>query len=513
MLNTFENKLKNIWFRYTLIAAIVTMFMTNCLFTLLGSGLYIRDFQIYVNVAQSMDSGLVLYKNAIDTKNMGFFFFVFGIYKIYKLFFTDMSYFYVFTNIVLYLIYIITAFLSYNIVYSLYKKHVQSFCYSIFTILFFALIHHAWFLNQPQFSLVFALILTLLIIQKEENFNFKDYFIYGIILGITVSTASPYIGLTLIIPILAYKDDKNILSIIKKSIIAFIGFLLPLVPFFIYFLKNDALSDWWYINFTFAASYNINDGSIVQFFGIYPIEAFLGTIMTHGKNMGKYPIGIFTFFVYGVWIYLIKIKAIKHIKTISKPKQILLIIAILAFISRLILIRNSPSYHHYFISFMIYLLPLCIELYNKEKRNNRLEYNITIMMLIISTFAIIFPVYLAGNNVTYDKKTAAIIKNNTDKKTEFIVINSGKYSFSTDWKSLYYNFYDDDVASIINKYSPEVVFIVPYNLENNHFKDEFLRLYQWISGEMYIRIDMLDTWNLENLEIDDENPIKPLFKL
>lgn len=511
-MDIFENKLKNIWFRYILITIIVVMFMTNCLFTLLGGSQYIGDFHMYVSIAQAMDSGLVLYKDAVDVKNMGFFFIFLGIYKIYKLFFMDMSYFYVFTNIILCLVYIIIAFLSYNIVYSLYKKHVQAFCYSIFTILFFGSIHHAWFLNQPQLSLIFILILTWIIVKKKENFEFSDYFIYGIILGIAFSTASPYIALTLIIPILAFRDNTNILSILGKSIIAFIGFSLPLIPFFVYFLKNDALLDWWYMNFRHATLYNLNDTAKVLFFNIHIIEAFLGTIIVHGKSMGAVPIGIFMFFLYGVWIYLIKIKAIKHIKTVDKSKQLMLIIAILALLSRLLLVRNSSSYQFYFITFMIYLLPLCIELYNKEKNNNKLRQNIVVIMLIISTFAIIFPVYLASKTPTYDKKTAAIIKNNKHKKPTYVSVSVGAYSFATDWTSLYHNVYDGDIANITKKYSPEVIFVAKHQL-NNEFVEEFSRLYQRVSDRMCIRIDMLETWNLEGFEIKDKNPIKPLFVL
>ncbi len=509
MLKKFENKLKNPIFRYTLLAAIVTILTTNCLFVLIGNGLNVGDFFAYINIAQALDSGLVLYKDAIDIKNMGFFFFFFGIYKIYKLFFSDMAYFYVFTNIFLCIIYIIITFFSYNIMYIVYKKHIKSFLYSIFIILFFMFVHHTWFINQPQLSLIFALTLTLLVVNKKENFTYKNYFIYGAILALAVASSSTYIAITPIIPIIAYRDSKNILSILKKSLVAFAGFIIALSPFFAYFLLNDALLDWWYINFQFAPSGFRNDMIAKNsFFNIRLLEAFFGTLFTRGSSMSKYPVAIFTIFVYAIWIYLAKIKAIKYIKSIDKDKQLLIIMAILTFMSRLILVGNSASYHFYYFPFMVYILPIAIELYSKERVGDKLSHTIIVVMIIISIFAVVFPVYLVSRErMDYNRTIYSIIKNNEHKKPTFITVYEN-YNFAIDWTLLYYNYYDNSLDNIIIKL-PEVVFIED---ERTHQNESFTDMYERATYGMYIRKDKIDEWVLD-VEAAKENPIKPLFYL
>ncbi len=534
MFEKLENKLKNPLFRYALIAATIALIMTRPLFIIMTNVFTNHDLYIYINVIQAMDSGLVLYKDAVDVKNMGFFFFFFGIYKMYKLFFSDMSYFHTFSNIFLCLLYITTSFFSYNIVYNVYKKHTKAFFYAIFTALSFMFTHMAWYMNQSQFAIIFPLLLTWLIVKKKEKFSYINYFVYGCILALCVAASTPYIVLTLIIPILACRDfvsnhtdnkklksrilayinKKNIFAIITKSLVAFIGFLLVLLPFFMYFYLNDALADWWTINFQHATTYNATHEGRINFFGIHIIESLLGTIITsHTIKSDKYETIIFTVFTYSIWIYLIIIRALKHIKNINKDKQILLIMAILALTSRLLLVRNMSSYNIYYYPFMIFILPIAVELYSKTKNNQSFESFVRTMMIIIASLAIVFPPYIhLMEPIGYNRNIYRVMITNPDKKPTYIATKS-IYTFATDWTSLYYNVYDEykndknALENIINK-SPEVVFISKHNVDDN-----FLSVYERAVEDMYIRKDKIDEWKLDVLEPLERSPIKPLINM
>jgi len=229
-----------IQYPYRIIFILILGLISSTLFFNIEA-IYSGDLSMYIHLAQAIIDGAVLYQDAIDTKNMGFILFFTGFYFIYQALFLTFWYF-------------LLAIMFYKIVLIISNKFYAIFS-AILVILTFTTIPQTFFINQPQMAIFFYLLYIYSVLKTWHLHKLINYILYGALLGICVSFSSPYIFLTLSIPILAYieyKKDKNFLAILYRGSFAFLGFILVLLPFFIYFYKNNALADWWYWNFTFA---------------------------------------------------------------------------------------------------------------------------------------------------------------------------------------------------------------------------------------------------------------------
>lgn len=111
-----------------------------------------------------------------------------------------------------------------------------------------------------------------------ENHPYQYSFIYGISMGIIFMTrpnnAIPICGLILTYTILLIKNKKW-KSLFMNALFVFLGFVLPIIPFIIYFISNEILEEFIYAAFTFNFKYAQNaKPKTIKFFIKFCIMTF-----------------------------------------------------------------------------------------------------------------------------------------------------------------------------------------------------------------------------------------------
>ena len=483
----------------------------------------ITDLEMYIKIAQALEYN-TLYDLASDTKNTGFLFLFYFFYKIYTFFNTDLSNMVIWSHSFLYFLYFVSSLFVFHIINNLTNSKKWSLITAIIYLLYISILEHSYIINQPQIALFIVLYLLLKISDSNFVYNYKNYFCLGLLLGLSFVFCTPYITIVLFIPIIAYIQEKNIQSWFITCSIAGIGFFVALLPFFIYFLTNNALADWWYWNFEFLTI----KGQFGTDFGVPFLKNIIGMFFT----LGYYPQTILNFsitvFAFSMWGYIILQTIIKK-SILPKSLYSILIISLLTFITRLLLELHHSSYNIYYIPFLI-ICPSLFLFYYKDILPKRLLIVISILIICWSVFTFKLPASFNQQNgaYPYDSKTLAIIKNNPHKKPTYISSAAGtSYSFSTQWKSSAYSVYLSSLRFL--NLCPEVILGSPQNSDYlellsspNKYEQQLLekhpldltileKEYTKVSPIMYIRNDSLDSWNLDISNIPDSPPFNELL--
>ncbi|MDK2818203.1 MAG: hypothetical protein KFW21_02000 [Spirochaetota bacterium] len=490
---------------------------------------WIGDLYIYIEIAQNMFSGGVLYRDVIDTKNIGFFFFFYYIiYFPYALLFSSMEFFFVWQAIFLSLWYFVVAIMIYHILLPIYNKKLSlgaSFLYLIFI----AYPPHSYFINQPQIALFGHLLLILVIMNTYHKNSLFYYMIYGVILGFSFSISSPYAFLVLIIPILAliqYQKDKIFMNIIQKGIIAFIGFLLALLPFVIYLYCTNSFSDWFYWNFTFPTSiyssraYTFGeprDLSMIHkiFLGIW---SMLGGNIVLGLNyLDSFTAHLIIYMPFIAWVIILYKK---QLSKISSQEKVLTLTTVLCILSRIGLIRVYPSYNIYIIPFIILSIPLIWNTLSSYPVLKKTYLYLMILAVFMTTINMPIRYFVTSFKIEFFEQLKQLTINNPTKTPTVMLSQWTGYTYSTRWKHVYYNFYhflDQSFQDKVYEYLPEVLIIRKFTFdhqlnsdmkfmtfinENYHFIEDSNRSILEEDrtnngeGKIFIRKDAVSSWKL-----------------
>ena len=465
------------------------------------------DFFVYNNIVQSLSSGSILYKTAIDTKNMGFFAIFYFLYKPYSLIFATMEYFFLVQAFFLTFLYWGIGILVYKIVELIWDQKIALFT-TFLTLSFLATTEYVYFINQPQIALFCYLLLIYILLKTQDNQSLKNFFIYGLLLGLTTVMTTPYIFLTLIIPIISfikYREEKNTFLFIQRCLISFAGFILVWMPFFLYFLVNDALLDWFYWNWSFStSSYTSGDNNNRL------LNTLLGMLWKNQHTiLIPVPSAISHFApiiaVFSAWFLALFVPD----KYFSKKQILLMIIISLSLLTRLTLVRGYLSYNIYIAPCIFLSLPLLFDIFQKHVKPIYLNIVLGIMLLWGSAIDInrIFGVDQRVQFPLPDLKTLTL--NNIDKSPTAIVGGWGSPLYSTKWKYLYYNVYDTynysrgkKIEDRIKDSKPEVLIdIVNVMNKKMGFQTYINNNYQAIDSNSRIWIDKqkISQWDLENI--------------
>ncbi len=485
------------------------------------------DLEIYIKIAQALEQN-TLYQQSVDTKNTGFLFFFYFFYKTYTFFNTDLSNILIWNHSFLFLLYFASSLFIFHIMNNLTDSKKWSLLTAIIYLLYISILEHSYIINQPQIALLIILYLLLKISDTAFVYNYKDYFYLGLLLGFSFIFCTPFFPVILFIPIISYIQEKNLQSWFMNCSIAGLGFFIALLPFFIYFLTNNALSDWWYWNFEFLTV----KGEFGTDFGIPFLKNIIGMFFT----LGYYPQAILNFiitlFSFGAWGYVI-LQIITKKSVLPKSLRSILIISFLTCLTRLMLEKYHSSYNIYYIPFLI-ICPSLFLFYYKDIFSKRIIYIVSLFIICWGVFTLKLPASFnqQDGSYSYDSKTLAIVKNNPDKRPTYISsVGETSYSFNTQWKSLAYNFYLSSLR-FLNQ-DPEVVLGSPQNSDYlellstpNKYEQQLLekhpldlnileKEYTKVSPMMYIKNDSLDSWDLDTSNIPYSAPFKeslPFFQ-
>lgn len=422
------------------------------------------DLSIYINVAQNMFSGGVLYRDAIDTKNMGFFFLFYGLYALYAQFFTTMAYFFIFHAVFLFLWYWLFACLFYKtlcMVYSPLWAWLSSA--SIFAVFF--IFNFMYFISQPQVALMLHLLYVYTALRLKDNRGLGKYGILGALLGLSFAVSAPYGLLVFTIPIIAAMEESlavDFSKYIKKGVAAFFGFVLPVLPFFLYFHYHRAIDLWLYWNLEFPRTTYLNivmgDFGFLEKIGAAFFNMFFANFrlsLLYFQNM------FFVIILNAVlvfWLVFLWKKVVKNQRG-GFPKEgvLLFVLTFPAVLVRLSLIRPNIWYNLYLIPFLFAFFPL----YWKSR-----PLSSKIFCGFIAPFYLgsIVNIWLAHKQPPYPDAVKHFIQNNPDKKPTYISIGfPSVYSYDTRWRSVYYNMYDfldpADIHQKILTHKPDFVFL------------------------------------------------------
>ena len=130
------------------------------------------------------------------------------------------------------------------------------------------------FLNcYPSYNIFSILILLIILILLDKKFKFKDYTI-GLLVGI-MFLVKQHIGIVLLIPMLYYS---------KKRLKGLIGFISPIMLFFVYLIYNSAFYE--FVDYCFLGIFDFGESNSIWFF--FPIEFIICLIILYKLIQSKF---------------------------------------------------------------------------------------------------------------------------------------------------------------------------------------------------------------------------------
>ncbi|MGL5254614.1 MAG: hypothetical protein ACRC9L_06460 [Brevinema sp.] len=341
---------------------------------------FVGDYAVYTGMSQNLFHGGTLYQTAIDTKNTGFFFiYYYLIYLPYASFFATTEFLHVWHAVVTLFWYFGLSALIYNILKPFYHERL-----CLFSALAFHLFNlgnrHSLFFNQPQATLMIMLILSLFIVHTYASQKFWHHTIYGVLIAFCFLLSTPYIILALLVPIFAfyrYKQEKRWDRFILRGVFAFLGFILGLVPFFVYYISRNALEDWWFFNFYYPQHIYLSHAYLFVLSG-FQITPFLALpFLSKTKNVVRKAILIYlSCFIVPVVLFLMVLPSLSSFdyegfekaklssnlllrlfltpvdiplpSFIAKPATVLL--SFFTGVNYLVLHTPTSIYHHYLVA-------------------------------------------------------------------------------------------------------------------------------------------------------------------
>jgi hypothetical protein len=370
-----------------------------------GSVIWSTDLYFYIQGAKTMMDGGVLYKDFGEVKPPGIFF-------IYLF----LAYAGCYKNILI-LIKIVsiafqtfTAFFFYKIgkgLWDIQTGIILGFGYLIAI----SINYQFWPANVMPLYILPVSIGLFLLVKNEFRLKPSDIFWSGLFFCLGFLISSNVIFYVFLFPVLAYHITKSIKSSLKKSIIAFSGFMVPLVFLFYYFYHNHALYDWYWWNLKWAGIYG-NFGPFWQ----KVLKIFSGMLL----NWTWYPLYFFSF----TGIYKI-FKDRLYLK--DKSAFFAVSILLVSLLSRVMLDKYVSRYN-------LYLLPgLLLCSYLSLKIKFKAYTKIILCLLIISGFIYM---NIASLSAPYQKNIEAkkdmfewIQKNTKDTDKIFVWQEAGEIYF------------------------------------------------------------------------------------
>ncbi len=450
------------------------------------------DSEVYISIAQSMFHGGVVYKDAIDTKNIGFFISYYLMYCPYAILFDTKEFFHIWHASFLTILYIGIGSLCYKISTYLYDKKTSLFT-TVVILMYMLGNRHILSINQPQVA-VFYLLFFLVYLHKTYNRQNKfDYFIYGILLAISFVTNHIYAPLVLIVPFLSIQKNgiKNIKNILIECSMAGVGFFIITGIIALYLYQNDAIADWQYWAIRYPQSIYLRRSSTVLFGQkIYSTNTIIKNIFMLlslfgiGNNSPIYTSYIQYFIsgcvLIGIGIFVYKKYIKKQDFKLSPIETALFVFSILVFWSRTLMTRvlATSSYNLYLIPLLLINIPILFRVFPNFKTKF-----IKCMQVCFVLCLIYIPVYKYRSQSefmdSYEKQLVAL---NPDKAPT-VVGSRWTYSlYSTKWKYIYYNAYVAhryDFRDRIQELNPEI-FVVRRGIYGSADSDKNIQFYEYL---------------------------------
>ena len=271
-----------------------------------------------------------------------------------------------------------------------------------------------------EFNIAILYIYTLwpaLYLLVRNKFEMRDIslFFAGFLMACTALISTNTVFFTLLVPLLLYYKSHSVSHTIKKGLIAFFGFAIPVIGCFIYFYTHNALADWYLWNVIWAKTYAFNQPFIIK----------IGKTLLGFVNLWQW-LPFFAISIVGLFA-IIK----KRLYKTDITAFFALCMYIIAFLLRLIMGKSVPRYYLYFLPgmlFMIYWGYKSVDLYEKK-----IFSFVTLALVIISVaFANTTAIHSAVHQNPDTMVTSKWIKDNTAADARIFIWPQGDelYYFS-----------------------------------------------------------------------------------
>ncbi len=218
---------------------------------LFASRIWRVDLYYYIDAAKTMLSGGVLYRDfGCSHPPLGYFEF----YWMARLFGYDNMYLTI--KIGALVIQTLTAY----IVYLIFTRIDDSKTGLVRALLFLALISLStdfWPHNIPLTYMLPAFAGIWCIAKDDFNPGARSLFLFGLFISCATLISTNVVFYSLLVPFLTIKNRGfKIKAVVTEGMIAFAGFVIPIVLVFAYFASHHALADWYFWNIGWASIYS-----------------------------------------------------------------------------------------------------------------------------------------------------------------------------------------------------------------------------------------------------------------
>ena len=332
---------------------------------LFASTIWRADLYYYMEFARTMLDGGVLYKDfGCSHPPFGYLEF----YWIAKIFGYDNFYFA--ARACGNAIHLFTAFIVYLSCEKLYGFKKGIF-YSIFFVILTSSDSGFWPNNIPLTFMLPMFAAFYFIIKDQFKPSATSWLFFGFFVSCATMISTNVVFYALMVPFISIAiNGRDIKKILKDSVIAFSGFMIPIIGMAIYFYLRNALSDWYFWNIIWGSIY--------------------GTYKPWYVRIGHLFLGVFKSWailpVFAISIYAF-VKAVRNRK-ILKPEHFAFIAAafITAILSKLIMNKPVSRYNLYMIPGLFFVVLFVFEM---SKGNlKKALISVSLIVLMISTLLV-----------------------------------------------------------------------------------------------------------------------------
>ncbi len=311
------------------------------------------------------------------------------------------------------IIVICSSFVFYKILKHIsHQKYFNLFGASLFIIL--ALVLDGKYVMLEPLSVFFQLLALYLYLQYLNNIETKKIFFIG--LFICLSFLSKQYGLFIALPIGLDMLFRKFYSI-KNIILISLGFLTPLVIFFIYLSLNG-------MGVTNFIMYILGKG--------VDLDTGYGTGI--GTSFFSYPMDILYVVLFNLYIFVIPFLLIRYFNLLNEKKRLFIFLALTS-----LTVLVFANYWHYYQYIFPYWLLLFMYAFNNVKKTRERTY---ISIVLVLSF-----LFLTVYSTMSFKGKELIIKNQTETAKELMSVIKPKSEVYLDGLSPTY-YYLCDYKSI-----------------------------------------------------------------
>ncbi len=366
---------------------------------------------------------------------------------------------------------------------------------------------HSLFINQPQTAILPVLGFLYYFRETFEAQSYKNYFVYGILLGLSFAMSHIYAPLVLIVPFAAFqKYNRDFKSVFLSCVTGGGGFFLVIGALFMYLYFNNAVEDWWYWNWIYPHTV-YTSSNVFNFMNrtvditsplLKYITAFLSLFMLGNNIMFPMMYNMFVqYFILISWMvagfyFLSRYSSY----SLTKIERALCFMSLLIFISRLLMTRveGSDAYNIYLIPAVVCMLPIFYGLYPRYR--NILKKGLAVCLVLAASY-VPFRIWIVpAQKIFYNAELVEMTELNPGRNLSIIVAPWHPPVYSTKWKPLFYTINSIgayNTADKIEELKPDIIYLgdsyTPQNLKG-FMSDDYHK-----SGVLYIRNDTLGTLN------------------